>query len=106
MAFKANLNFFFQFQAFDGDTWRRSPRTGYTYLSSASYRDTWTPEREIPMPHMARRPLDEFEGWEFSTKPAGDFSCDESETEPEISSLYLQQHYRLRSSSVNIFSFN
>ena len=67
------------------------------------YRDTWTPEREIPMPHMARRPLDEFEGWEFSTKPAGDFSCDESETEPEISSLYLQQHYRFRSSSVNIF---
>ena len=65
------------------------------------YRDTWTPEREIPMPHMARRPLDEFEGWEFSTKPAGDFSCDESETEPEISSLYLQQHYRFRS-SVNI----
>ena len=70
------------------------------------HRDTWTPEREIPMPHMARRPLDEFEGGEFSTKPAGDFSCDESETEPEISSLYLQQHYRLRSSSVNIFYFN
>ena len=36
---------------------------------------------------MARRPLDEFEGWKIS----GDFSCDESETEPEISLRYLKR---------------
>ena len=55
---------------------------------------------------MARRPLDEYEGWESYTNPGGDFSCDESETEPEIySRLYLQNHDRFKS-SVNIFSFN
>ena len=48
------------------------------------------------MPHMARRPLDEFEGWKIS----GDFSCDESETEPEISLRYLK---RLKA-TVNNFS--
>ena len=43
---------------FDGDQWKRSPRTGYTYIQSPTYRDNWTPEREVPMPHMARWPID------------------------------------------------
>ena len=55
------------------------------------------------MPHMARRPLDEIAGlWKFSAK-TDDFSCDESETEPEITRLHLQ---RLNRSSVNNFSAN
>ena len=49
-------------KAFDGDEWKRSPRTGYTYLQTATYRDTWTPDREVPMPHMARWPLDKYPG--------------------------------------------
>jgi hypothetical protein len=32
----------------------RSPRTGYTYVDGPTYRNVWTPEREVPMPHMAR----------------------------------------------------
>ena len=41
-------------KAFEGRTWVRSPRTGYTYVDGPTYRNVWTPEREIPMPHMAR----------------------------------------------------
>ena len=78
---------------------------GYTYINSASYRHEWTPEREIPMPHMARRPLDEFECWEYSTNSnTGNFSCDESETEPEISHLHLRRLNK--STSVNNFIFH
>ena len=44
-------------KAFDGTDWITAPRTGYTYVESPTYRDTWTPDREIPMPHMARLPL-------------------------------------------------
>ncbi len=42
-------------KAFEGDAWIRSPRTGYTYVNSPTYRINWTPDREeVPMPHMAR----------------------------------------------------
>ncbi len=41
-------------KAFEGRTWIRSPRTGYTYVNGPTYRNVWTPDREIPMPHMAR----------------------------------------------------
>lgn len=41
----------------DGGDWRQSPRTGYTYVNSLTYRDTVTPGREIQMPHMARWPI-------------------------------------------------
>ena len=41
-------------KAFEGRAWIRSPRTGYTYVNGPTYRNVWTPDREIPMPHMAR----------------------------------------------------
>ena len=53
-------------RVFDGETWKKSPRTGYTYVNSACYRNNWTPDREVPMPHMARRPLDEYNDGEVS----------------------------------------
>lgn len=53
-------------QSFPSDAWKRSPRTKYTYIDSATYRKEWTPEREITMPHMARRPLDEYDDGEVS----------------------------------------
>ena len=65
--------------AFDGEAWKRSPRTGYTYVDSATYRQTWTPDREIPMPHMARRPLDEYNDGEVSFFHPLDFSSDEED---------------------------
>ena len=49
-------------QAFEGDDWIHSPRTGYTYASSLTYRDKVTPGREVPMPHMTRLPLEGYEG--------------------------------------------
>ena len=54
------------------------------------------------MPHMARRPLDEFEGWKIS----GDFSCDESETEPEISLRYLKRLKATVNNFYLIYIFN
>ncbi len=84
-------------QAFDGDAWKRSPRTGYTYVDSASYRNQWTPEREIPMPHMARRPLDEYDDGEvsFHYHLPDEFSCDEEEdlVKTESKSAHFREHF-------------
>ena len=44
-------------RAWEGSDWISSPRTGYTYTKSLTYRDRVTPGRETPMPHMARLPL-------------------------------------------------
>eukprot|EP00094_Tigriopus_californicus_P009387 TCALIF_09050-PA protein Name:"Similar to SUN1 SUN domain-containing protein 1 (Homo sapiens)" AED:0.36 eAED:0.36 QI:0/0/0/0.25/1/1/4/0/1059 len=41
--------------AFDGEGWVRTPRTGYTYAESQTYLDHCS--KEVPMPHMARLPL-------------------------------------------------
>eukprot|EP00092_Neocalanus_flemingeri_P000023 GFUD01000023.1.p1 GENE.GFUD01000023.1~~GFUD01000023.1.p1 ORF type:complete len:2308 (+),score=442.37 GFUD01000023.1:211-7134(+) len=49
-------------KAFEGDDWIHSPRTGYTYASSLTYRDKVTPGRDVPMPHMTRLPLDGYQG--------------------------------------------
>ena len=53
-------------RAFEGDAWIYSPRTGYTYSKSLTYRDTVTPGREVPMPHMTRLPLHGDPGHDFS----------------------------------------
>ena len=66
-------------KAFDGDDWKRSPRTGYTYLQTATYRDTWTPDREVPMPHMARWPLDKYPAISARTNLLEAFSDNEEE---------------------------
>lgn len=50
--------------AFDGQDWVRSPRTGYTYAESQTYRDLYAKE-EVPMPHMARLPL-----WQNGERPS------------------------------------
>ena len=44
-------------RAWEGEDWVTSPRTGYTYGASLTYRSSVTPGRTIPMPHMARPPL-------------------------------------------------
>ena len=62
-------------RAFDGDDWIYSPRTGYTYAESLTYRDTATPGREVPMPHMTRLPLH-------------DHSHDYSQVEAETTELW------------------
>ena len=67
-------------RAFDGDGWVWSPRTSYTYAKSLTYRDTITPGREIPMPHMTRLPLtsytplagDHTELWTLSQELSGE----------------------------------
>ena len=46
----------------EGSDWISSPRTGYTYTKSLTYRDRVTPGRETPMPHMARLPLYSWRG--------------------------------------------
>jgi hypothetical protein len=78
-------------RAFDGIAWQRSPRLGYTYVNSPTYRNAWTPEREVPMPHMARKPLDQYNDGEVSFRVSKmdlgrhiqEFS-DDSETEIDI----------------------
>lgn len=66
-------------QAFDGNGWISAPRTGYTYLKSPTYRDSWTPDRaDVPMPHMTRMPLGSF-GSSARRNLFGDFSDDEEE---------------------------
>ena len=108
-------------KAFDGDEWIYSPRTGYTYARSLTYRDTATPGREVPMPHMARLPLhdithdysqldqlDTTEVWERSILEArtlAEFSEDEFSPSPPHK-IFRQGAWSLAGSSGTSSSSN
>ena len=53
-------------RAFDGRKWFWSDRTGYSYGMSPTYRKEWTPDRQTPMPNMARWPIPYYNDGEVS----------------------------------------
>ncbi len=90
-------------QAFDGKSWIRAPRTGYTYVESPMYRDNWTPDRDdVPMPHMARLPLEAYSaGGGGRRRLFEDYSDEEGEpTIARANALYRQSRASSRSGGI------